>query len=131
MSVLSADQLHILQHSLGCDRHGRGTNGWPQEDEGDNRFGHYRNHYCADPFPDMDALVAAGYMRDCGARGELTGGMHTYTVTREGLAAMRAQSPRPPVLTRGQQRYREWRDADCGMTFGEWLKARAVGMITR
>lgn len=118
--TLTPDQLHILQHSLGCDRYGRGTRGWPQEDEGDGRFGHYRNHYVAYENADLLALVAAGFMR-CHAPREITGGMPCYSVTRKGLAAMLAQSPRPPKLTRSQQRYQQWRAEDGSESFKEWL----------
>lgn len=123
MTTLTPEQLHILHHSLGCDKHGCGTRGWPQADEGDGRLGHYRNHYVHPETPDLAALVAAGFMR-CYPPREISGGMPTYTVTREGLAAMRAQSPKPPKLTRSQQRYRQWRDEDGGETFHEWLRRR-------
>ena len=37
-------------------------------------------------------------------------------------------SPKAPTLTRSQRAYRDWMQADNGMTFGAWLKAgRAVG----
>lgn len=117
---LTPEQLHILHHSLGCDKHGRGTRGWPQEDEGDGRHGFYRNHFCSDPTPDLEALVAAGLMKRYEPR-ELSGGACTYTVTREGLAAMREQSPRPPKLTASQQRFRQFRSEDTGESFREWL----------
>lgn len=119
--TLTPSQLHILQHSLGCDQYGRGTNGWPHEDEGDGHFGFYRNHYVCDPTHNLIALVAAGFMRDH-PPSELSGGMHCYTVTREGLIAMRQQSPRPPVLTRSQQRYRDYLRSESSWSFGEWLK---------
>lgn len=118
--TLTPEQLHILQHSLGCDKHGRGTGGWPHEDEGDGCFGFYRNHYCSDPRPDLEALTAAGFMKRYPPR-ELSGGMCTYTVTKEGLLAMRTQSPPPPKHTRSQERFRRFRSEDSGESFREWL----------
>jgi hypothetical protein len=44
------------------------------------------------------------------------------SVTKEGIAAMKELSPKPPVLSRSQRRYRDYLDADCDMTFLEWLK---------
>lgn len=32
-------------------------------------------------------------------------------------------SPPPPKLTRSQKRYEAWLDADCGLTFGEFLRS--------
>lgn len=113
---LTAEQLHILQHSLGVDEYCRGRA--------------YRNHYVTGPgcdgFNDCRALADAGLMKDHGKQGELTGGMHCFTVTDAGRAAVREQSPQPPKLTAGQRRYREFLDADCGVSFGEWLKFRRV-----
>ena len=39
-----------------------------------------------------------------------------------GKAAMLAESPKPPKLTRSQQRYRRFLKADVGVSFREWLK---------
>jgi hypothetical protein len=117
--TLTPDQLHILQHSLGCDQYGRGTLG---RDERDGTHGYSRNRYVSDPTPDLDALVAAGLMQDRGAVA-VYGEMHGYVVTRLGVDTMLKQSPKPPKLTRSQKRYQEYLDADCGMTFGEWLKS--------
>lgn len=111
---MSPAQLHILQHSLGVDEHGRG----PQ----------YRNRFVTDPDCSdgkvCAELVALGLMRDLGAM-SLAGGMHCYHVTAEGKVAMWENSPKPPKLTRSQVRYREWlRGADAlgGMKFGQWLR---------
>ena len=43
------------------------------------------------------------------------------SVTDAGIKAMREESPAPPKLSRSQIRYREFLDADCGMTFKEWM----------
>lgn len=118
--ILTPAQLHILQHSLGCDRFGQSS-----YRGGDGPY--HRNRYVSDPTPDLLALVDAELMADRGSHDELTGGMHCYRVTPAGIAAMRAQSPVPPKLTAGQQRYREWLRADCGLSFMDWLDERARG----
>jgi hypothetical protein len=111
---LTPDHLHILQHSLGLDDHGQGRA--------------YRNHYVTGPacdgFDDCRTLAEAGLMKDHGPRGELTGGMHCFTVTDAGRAAVADQSPPRPKLTRSQRMYREYLEADCGVTFIEYLKWR-------
>ena len=119
--TLSPAQLHILQHSLGCD--GFGHTSYRGRDEGDGRWAYHRNHYASDPAPDLEALVAAGFMRDGGSV-NAWGGMRYYRVTEAGRDAMIEQSPKPPKLSAGQQRYRQWLKADCGLKFGEWLKVR-------
>lgn len=109
--------LHILQHALGRDEYGRS-----------GPHGDYRNHYCAGPghadFATCREAVAQGLMVEHPPR-EISGGDHVFTVTEAGKAYIAANSPRPPKLTRGQQRYREWLGsawADCGVSFGEWLR---------
>lgn len=106
---LTPAQLQILQHSLGVDQYGQGQ--------------HYRNHFCAgaDDEPHCRDLVALGYMRQ-----HRTTELFPYyncTVTEEGKRAMAAESPKPPVLTRSQRRYREFLNADSGLSFMEWIKA--------
>ena len=107
-------QLHVLQHSLGVDCHGRGRR--------------YRNHFVTD-LDSTDGLTclelcAMGLMVDHGAQ-QMYGGMHGFTVTDQGQSAVTQLSPPPPKLSRSQIRYRDWlRVGDvCGMRFGEWLKA--------
>ena len=108
-----AEHLHILQHSLGLDQYGRGKA--------------YRNHFVTGPgsddFDTCVALAEAGLMKGYGERGALTGGDHLFGVTDAGRRFVREHSPRPPKLTRSQRRYREFLDADCGLTFGEYLKS--------
>lgn len=110
---LTPEQLHILQHSLGVDRYGRGDQ--------------YRNHFCTGPeskdFDLCNELVALELMRDGGPR-KVMGGMHVFTVTPAGIDAVAFQSPEPPKLTRSQKRYREYLAADCGFSFAEWLGVR-------
>lgn len=110
---MKPEQLHILQHSLGADRYSRGTL--------------YRNKFVTGPggddFAECRALTAAGLMKDYGPQ-EMMGGMHYFKVTELGITAMREASPKPPRLTRAQQRYRDFLDEDSSMDFGEWLKVR-------
>ncbi len=104
--TLSAEQLQILQHSLGVDQYGRGQM--------------YRNHFCAGGTDERVCreLVALGLMQTF-TREFLP--YYNCIVTEEGKCAMLAQSPKPPKLTRGQQRYRAFCDADTGESFGTWL----------
>lgn len=108
---LTPQQLQILQHSLGVDQYGRGAR--------------YRNHFCAGDAdePICRSLIALYYMKQ----------HHTTevfpdfncSVTEVGILAMLAESPKPPVLTRSQQRYRQWlRVADIfpDWGFGDWLR---------
>ena len=44
-----------------------------------------------------------------------------FTVTDEGKAAMLRESPKPPVLSRSQQRCRKFLDEDSGVSFRTWL----------
>ena len=107
------EELHILQHSLGLDRHGEGRQ--------------YRNHFVTGPgskdFESCRALADAGYMKDHGPR-KLAGGDHCFTVTPQGIDAVALQSPPRPKLTRSQQRYREYLAAEANESFGEWLGCR-------
>lgn len=104
---MNARQLEILQHALGVDEFGQGK--------------HYRNHFCAGGSDEVICreLVALGYMATF-TRSYLP--YYNCSVTDAGKAAMVAESPKPPKLTRGQIRYREFLDADTGESFREWLK---------
>lgn len=107
-------ELHILQHSLGVDQFGRGRQ--------------YRNHFVTGPgsvdFPHCMALIEKGLMvRREG--GTLTGGDYVFYVTDEGRRWMAENSPAPPKLTRGQQRYADYLAADCDLSFGDWVKRQA------
>lgn len=107
MKDLTPRQLEILQHSLGVDQYGQGQR--------------YRNHFCAGAGdePTCRELVEMGYMETF-VRSYLP--YYNCTVTEPGKAAMLAQSPQPPKLTRSQERYRRFLHADTGESFGEWLK---------
>lgn len=105
--TLTTRELEILQHALGVDEFGQGRM--------------YRNHFCAggDDEEVCRQLVALGYMETF-TRSYLP--YYNCTVTKTGKAAMLAESPRPPKLTRSQARYRKFLDADTGGSFKEWLK---------
>jgi len=105
---MDARKLDILQHSLGLDQYGRGTG--------------YRNHFCSggeDEFICRE-LVAEGLMHECPVC-DIVPGYNCY-VTEAGKKAIREHSPAPPKLTRSQKRYQRFLDADCGLSFKEWLQ---------
>lgn len=104
--ALTPEQLGILQHTLGLDEYGQGSM--------------YRNHYVGEE-PVCRELVALGFMRERADNG-LTGGSPWFSVTEAGKQAIAAQSPKPPKVSRAQQRYRDWLDEDGTCSFGEWLK---------
>ena len=104
-------QLHILQHSLGLDKYGQGRQ--------------YRNHYVIGPqcdgYSDCRELAQLGFMQEYGPR-EIAGGMHTFTVTPEGMIAVAIESPASPKVSKSRRRYLDFLHADVGCSFGEWLK---------
>jgi hypothetical protein len=117
---MTPKKLQILQHALGADQYGRR----PRDS---------RNHFVTDPECDdgqfCESLVALGLMASHGPQGELTGGMTLYRVTDDGINAMVKESPSPPKLTRSARRYQEWFDsgaADCGVSFGDYLKRSTI-----
>lgn len=108
--------LHILQHSLGLDQHGRGRM--------------YRNHFVtgegSTEWPFCIEAVDRGLMvRRPG--NVLSGGDDVFIVTDAGKRFVQAESPPPPPLpklTRSQNRYHQWLEADWfAGSFGEWLKS--------
>lgn len=117
---MTTEQLHVLQHALGCDKFG--LNDHPQSAPGPEHYPYYRNHYCGGA-EECRPLVAVGFMTEHKAS-EITGGDPMFTVTKAGIAAMKEASPKPPKITRSQQRmadYRDFADAfDC--TFKDFLK---------
>ena len=82
-------KLHILQHSLGCDKYGMG--------------GGYRNHFVADRgtcnYNMCMELVSDDLMRIVDMSSELTGGGICFTVTLKGMKFIRDYSPPPPKRT--------------------------------
>lgn len=111
---MTPEELHILQHSLGVDQHGRGS--------------HYRNHFVTGPGSDdwdlCCELDERGLMKDHGKSG-LCGDNHWFSVTEKGVEEMRKGCPQPPKLTRSKIRYQDYLRADCSMSFREWLRLTA------
>ena len=103
------EQLAILQHALGVDQYGQGRM--------------YRNHFCAggDDERICRELVALGLMRVFAPNGDILP-YYNCAVTEAGKQAVRDHSPKPPKLTRSQQRYRRFLEADTGYSFREWLR---------
>jgi hypothetical protein len=116
---LTDDQLHILLHSVGRSDAGElppgAYNGW-------------RNYFCtgkgSTAFPNIEQLIAAGYMRLSHHINQDKDGI--YAVTPDGQAAwqqaLAARNQGKKRLTRSQKRYRAWLRTDCGESFGTWLK---------
>lgn len=111
----STRMLHVLQHSLGRDQYGKNPNGRAD----------YRNHYCASEghhsFAACRKAVELGLMREH-PPSAISGGDNVFTVTDAGKEFVAANSPPEPKRTRGQEVYRRYLAADCGMTFDEWLR---------
>lgn len=123
--TLNARHLHVLQHSLGLDEHGRTSTGalCPAET--------YRNRFVTDDDSDDGALclalVDAGLMVRHGRRA-IFGGMSGFAVTDAGRAYVREHSPPPPKMSRSRRRYLEWlRIADVsGLSFGDFLRGKGA-----
>ena len=107
-----SDQLHILQHSLGVDQHGRGQQ--------------YRNHFVTGEgsidYPHCMALVEAGLMTQRKGNA-LSGGDDVFFVTDAGKAYVAEHSPPPPKTTRSQRRYQAYLDSDTSMSFLDWVRS--------
>jgi hypothetical protein len=105
--------LEILQHALGVDQYGRTPKGYTP---------YTRNFFCAGARdePDCRALVALGCMEQ--RRTTSVFPDFNCAVTAEGIKEMYEASPKAPKLTRSQMRYRRFLDADCGMSFRDWLR---------
>lgn len=108
-------KLHILQHSLGVNRYGEGRQ--------------HRNHFVTGvggrDYTDCQALVELGLMRIRPMNKALTGGDDCFVVTPQGVDYVALNSPaKPPEpkRTRSQKNYQDFLDADCGFSFGEWLR---------
>ena len=103
--------LHILQHALGVDAYGRGDQ--------------YRSHFVtgagSDDHPGCMRAVEQGLMTRRDGATLCFGGDDLFHVTPAGRDYVAANSPPPPKLSRGQRRYQAYLDADCSLTFREWL----------
>lgn len=70
-----------------------------------------------------------GLLEDFGPQ-KLADGMHYFTVTLDGRLALaewresQPKPPKPPKLTRSQNRYRAFLNSDNGLTFAEFLKIK-------
>jgi hypothetical protein len=112
---MAPEELHILQHSLGCDPFGRGTR--------------YRNYFATGAgsidHPHCLALTEAGLMTRHVAPKHF-GGMDIFYVTEAGERAMEEHSPPPLKLTAAQRRYAAWLAISdvINISFGDWLKLK-------
>lgn len=108
---LTTKQIHILRHSLGLDEKGHGKE--------------YRNYYCTglgcDGYLEIVKLESLGFMQ----LGKIDGDNRFYYVTHSGKDEAR-KGIVYPKLTRSQKRYRDFLDADCGISFFEWLKGESA-----
>lgn len=106
----------IVQHALGLDQYGRGTM--------------FRNHFIAGPRhherDKLEMLVSAGIMQKReGLSPALLGGEseECFFVTPSGIEWVKANSPKPPKLTRAQKRYLQWLEVrDCFDSFRDFLR---------
>lgn len=114
--VMSPEKLHILQHALGVDQYGRGSQ--------------YRSHFVtgegSDDHPACMELVSEGLMTRRDGSTLPFGGADLFHVTDAGRVAMARHSPCPPKLTQSQQRYRDYLALDSSLSFGEYLRAHAL-----
>jgi hypothetical protein len=111
-------QLHILQHAIGADEHGRPKSKTP---------GYHRNHFVtgegSKDFADCVALVERGWMSRTPGNA-ITGGADVFRVTEAGRRGIDTYSPPPPKQTRSQKRYDAFLEEDSDMRFGDWLRAQ-------
>jgi hypothetical protein len=92
-------KLHILQHSLGVDEHGRGEQ--------------YRNHFVtgkgSHDWPACNELVAQGLMT-VRRNHHLSGGDDCFWVTDAGRQYILENSPKQPKLNKAKARYARFRE---------------------
>jgi hypothetical protein len=114
-------QLEIIQHALGCNEFGKTSH--PNVPGHPDYFPYHRNHFCAGVRDEADcrALVEMGFMQQHRTTEWLP--YFNCSVTQAGMTAMREESKPEPKLTRSQQRYRAFLDADSGETFIDWLRS--------
>jgi hypothetical protein len=94
---MEKELLHILQHSLGVDQYGIGSQ--------------YRNHFATGPggkdFSSCQRLTELGFMEDLGPN-RIWGGMHCFVVTDDGKRAVLRYSQALPKVSRGKARYQRY-----------------------
>lgn len=108
--------LSILQHTMGLDQYGRGAK--------------YRNHFVSckghHDQPEIDEMVSEGLMAQTnGIHPALLGGEDSYCfhVTASGERFIEKNSPKPPRLTKAQQRGERWREyGDMFNSFRDFLR---------
>ncbi|MER8394044.1 hypothetical protein NKH10_19330 [Mesorhizobium sp. M1340] len=110
---MKPEHLDILQHSLGLDQNGRGTM--------------HRDHFVTCEGGEDHAacveLVELGFMIRH-ANVSIFGGGDFFRVTAAGKKAAVENSPAPPKVSRGKQRYSEYLAADSSRSFGDWLRLK-------
>jgi len=113
------EQLNILRHAIGYDDNG--NDNYPNARSDDER----RNRFVTSPAhkdgQNCQRNVEQGWMADLGAQ-HMMSMDHFYVVTDAGKAVVRLHAPLKKRLTKSQERYRRFLDADSGLRFGEWLK---------
>lgn len=111
MREATAEQIEILQHSLGIDREKRSP---------------WRNYYCDEAgAPQLEALVSLGLMSHGRAVNE---SQRYYHVTAAGVAV--AVDALPAPYSRSKQRYRRFlsvSDVMPDLTFRDFLRMDARG----
>ena len=114
---LPPHDLEVLRHALGFD-----SDGSPRPEAG------RRSSFCAGvgttDHRACERLSAAGLMTP--GRSINEGSDRYFHATEAGRAAVEARRPPAPQLTRAQKRYRAWLAADCGLSFGEWLRTTSA-----
>lgn len=116
--ALPVEHLKILRHAIGYDDDG---NDRYRGATAEARRNHFVTHPQAPDWTTCKALVALGYMADHGPRIILDGD-HLFSVTDEGREVVMLHKPSRKKLTASQRRYQQFLDADCGMSFKQWLK---------
>lgn len=110
---LTPEQAEVLLHTLGLSEPGSSsTRNLFVSGKGDPRLA------------DLEALVAAGLMRETRRPGFLAEEDRVFKATDAGLAHALAIQPKPPKLTRSQERYRRWQDLDSNLPFADFLRWR-------
>ena len=106
------NELHIMQHAIGVDQYGRGEQ--------------YRNHFVTGEdsidWPICNALVERGLMT-VRRKHHLSGGSDCFWLTDAGKQFVADNSPKPPKLSRGKERYQRYLEYGDGFdNFRHFLK---------
>lgn len=85
--------------------------------------------YVSDEDDILKGLVEKGFLNDYGPQA-IAGGMHCYVTTPSGRQAINEwkaslpPAPTPKKITRSQQRYQDFLNADRGLSFAEYIGAK-------